>query len=661
METIKTKHSALPVFRSLRMIHIFPILVIALIIFGTDTHSQTSNDYVGAFRETPLHEQSDSVPVRAKSLSPLRQQTGFEPGVIPGSDPEFTVRGVGSPHPTPISVIPAPYAVIPAIRCTAERPESVSVRANGRSPLQTPYTFANSYYPWLERPSPRIDMPPDSLPPNQVTDEYVILFNAVGPNPGSMLGRYLVSAGDQNGDGFDDILATCIDPQEVRLYFGGNPMDTIPDMVFPSPVGSTWLTLPTELADLNSDYDTDIVIASAFGMNHDTVYVYYGGVLLNNTIDLRLLDNGSIEPGGYFGGYMSCGDLNRDNCYDLAIDAPNYYVDSYGKINIYFGGFEFDSIPDFTIASGYNNFGGLFGANVSIAGDVNNDGFDDLLCRLDTETTEVGLFFGNDILDSIPDWMYGSSNHHICSGIIQDLNDDDYDEIAEIIQYSMYGHQTNIFFGGETLSDEPDLIIQGSSNGPRIVKSAGNINADEFNDLIIGNEADNWVKIYFGGDPMDNQPDITFNLPDAGYDVGFAGDVNGDGIHDFMFYANDDALTSAGQIFIYSDPGLTPHVEPWYGGDLPSSFTLYQNFPNPFNGATVIPFQCQKAGWVDLNIYNILGQKVYSLSHNASAGEQVRILWDGTDMNGNVLPSGVYLVELSDGWERETMKVQIVR
>jgi len=62
-----------------------------------------------------------------------------------------------------------------------------------------------------------------------------------------------------------------------------------------------------------------------------------------------------------------------------------------------------------------------------------------------------------------------------------------------------------------------------------------------------------------------------------------------------------------------------------------------------------------------LNIYNILGQKVYSLSHDGSAWELVRVLWDGRDTKGNVLPSGVYLVELSDGWERETKKMQIVR
>ena len=217
-----------------------------------------------------------------------------------------------------------------------------------------------------------------------------------------------------------------------------------------------------------------------------------------------------------------------------------------------------------------------------------------------------------------------------------------------------------LFYGGDTISPEPDLTFPIGWQGPYFVYSAGDVNADGYGDIIMDASSSS-VSVYYGGDPMDTQPDITFYLPDAGNACGFAGDVNGDGIHDFMFYSDTEEEVWKGQVFIYGDPDLTPHVEPRYGDDLPSSFTLHQNFPNPFNGATVIPFQCNKSGWVDLNIYNILGQKVYSLSHDASPGELVRVLWDGTDMNGNPLPSGVYLVELSNELERQTKKMQILR
>ena len=529
------------------------------------------------------------------------------------------------------------------------------------------------YYPWLEFPSRRVSIHPDSLPPNQGTDELTILFNAIGPYENSMLGKYLCLAGDQNGDGFDDIIAYCDDPPEVRLYFGGDTMDTIPDFIFPFEPGVFWAgVMPNELEDLNGDEDIDIVIHWGPDQYYEEVHVFFGGNLLDNEPDLIMVSDGnSISGDDGFGRYMSCGDLNGDSHKDLVIGAPNYLCSNFmtGKVFCYFGGVSLDSIPDFTMTSGYNDFGMGLGAYVSCGGDVNNDGFDDLLCFWNKasliDSTGVHLFFGNTILDSIPDWtyqlLYAPNQYNVINCcIINDLNNDNYDEIAVVTMYS-YGWEIHLFFGGEILGAEPDLIIPGGTEFLRKIKTTGDVNADGYNDMIIGSPDDNWVKIYYGGNPMDIWADITFYLPDAGYGAGFAGDVNNDGIHDFMFYANDDAGLDAGQIFIYGDPDLTPHVEPRYRNDYPLSFALHQNFPNPFNGATVIGFQSFRSGWVDLKIYNILGQMVYSLSHDCSPGEMVKILWDGRDMQGNMLSSGVYLVELTNGVERRVNKLQIIR
>ncbi|MBC8277348.1 MAG: FG-GAP repeat protein [FCB group bacterium] len=62
------------------------------------------------------------------------------------------------------------------------------------------------------------------------TDDYQILWQCSGSTDSSEFGRYLVSAGDQNLDGFDDILITEYKENTVYLYHGGSPMDTIPDM-----------------------------------------------------------------------------------------------------------------------------------------------------------------------------------------------------------------------------------------------------------------------------------------------------------------------------------------------------------------------------------------------------------------------------------------------
>ena len=505
------------------------------------------------------------------------------------------------------------------------------------------------------------------LPPNQGTDDYEILFHTTGPYDNSMLGFSLCSAGDQNGDGYDDIIAYCDNPPEVLLYYGGYPMDTIPDVVFPTQPGWSGF-FPLELADLNYDGDTDIVFGWEPNSFYQEVYVYYGGAILDTIKDWILISDNTYNA--HFGYGMSCGYINGDCITDLVIGASGYDIPgNHGKIFFYFGSTEFDSIPDFSITSGFNDFGDLFGGYASSSGDINNDGYNEISTIWSKAydpiyLTGAYLFYGGNELDSIPDWTY-SLPYYIngyntrSATIIKDLNNDEYDELA-IITSEGFGRETHLFFGSDFLSNTPDMIIEGSSDAPQKCVSAGDVNADGYNDMIIGGY-DDWVKVYFGGDPMDGVADITFYMDDAGIDVDFAGDVNNDGIYDFMFGANDDQGLDAGQILIYSDPSLIPHVEPRNEDEFPSSFTLNQNFPNPFNGVTVIPFQSNQTGDIKLNIYNILGQSVYYAKYSCTFGEYVRVLWDGKDLSGNVLPSGLYFAELIADEYRETIKMEILR
>ncbi len=70
---------------------------------------------------------------------------------------------------------------------------------------------------------------------------------------------------------------------------------------------------------------------------------------------------------------------------------------------------------------------------------------------------------------------------------------------------------------------------------------------------------------------------------------------------------------------------------------LPKRYELYQNYPNPFNPQTTIKYDLVKSGMVELNIYNVLGQKVLSLvNKNQSAGSH------SITFNVSNLPSGLY-------------------
>jgi immune inhibitor A len=94
---------------------------------------------------------------------------------------------------------------------------------------------------------------------------------------------------------------------------------------------------------------------------------------------------------------------------------------------------------------------------------------------------------------------------------------------------------------------------------------------------------------------------------------------------------------------------------------LPNSYTLKQNYPNPFNPETKIEYQLKENGWVKLEIFNLLGQKIFTLvdGHNEK-GEHL-VTWDGTDEQGKPLPSGIYFYQLTTEGVQKTNKMILLK
>ncbi|RLC58267.1 MAG: hypothetical protein DRH89_01540 [Candidatus Cloacimonadota bacterium] len=82
------------------------------------------------------------------------------------------------------------------------------------------------------------------------------------------------------------------------------------------------------------------------------------------------------------------------------------------------------------------------------------------------------------------------------------------------------------------------------------------------------------------------------------------------------------------------------------------------NYPNPFNPATTISFSVtQTSSFVNLDIYNIKGQKVKQLiSDQLSAGQRT-VIWNGTDDNGKSVSSGIYFYKLKTANFEKTKKM----
>lgn len=94
---------------------------------------------------------------------------------------------------------------------------------------------------------------------------------------------------------------------------------------------------------------------------------------------------------------------------------------------------------------------------------------------------------------------------------------------------------------------------------------------------------------------------------------------------------------------------------------LPASFALSQNFPNPFNSETVIEYSLPEENRVKIVIYNILGQKVKTLLEQKLNPGYKRIVWDGKDDRGKEVTSGVYFYRLETSGYKETKKMILLR
>ena len=91
------------------------------------------------------------------------------------------------------------------------------------------------------------------------------------------------------------------------------------------------------------------------------------------------------------------------------------------------------------------------------------------------------------------------------------------------------------------------------------------------------------------------------------------------------------------------------------------SFQLFQNYPNPFNSTTIFNFEIYKNTHISLSIYNILGQKITELTNKDYLPDSYVIQWDGKDLNGATISSGVYFYQMQAGEFISTKKMIYLR
>ena len=95
--------------------------------------------------------------------------------------------------------------------------------------------------------------------------------------------------------------------------------------------------------------------------------------------------------------------------------------------------------------------------------------------------------------------------------------------------------------------------------------------------------------------------------------------------------------------------------------NIPEDFALGQNYPNPFNPVTNMDYTLPQRSRVTISIYNVLGQEIKNLVDREQDYGFHSISWDGTDMNGREVSSGVYFTQMRSTSFSQTKKMLLLK
>jgi hypothetical protein len=248
----------------------------------------------------------------------------------------------------------------------------------------------------------------------------------------------------------------------------------------------------------------------------------------------------------------TAGDINGDTYDDVMLLAPAYQLPQgdYSAAFIYYGSNPRGINPNVKTIIGPRIIASQYFAGMAGGGDLNDDGFDDIITNAPDSLGGIAIYYGTgDGLDTTAqilrgDPAYGSLNGYLA--IAKDLNDDGLDDIVvgnSGVSRGQTGEGvvTIVYGNAWGIENSAWSYIEGNQAGLHLgsrVMGANDINHDGYNDIVV--VADNKVFTYFGGpDGVALTPasSMTVNSP-ADFITSFAiaagGDINGDGHTDVI-------------------------------------------------------------------------------------------------------------------------------
>jgi FG-GAP repeat protein len=422
-------------------------------------------------------------------------------------------------------------------------------------------------------------------------------WTADGGEIGAQFGFSVAAAGDVNGDGYHDVVVGSWlydngqgDEGKAFLYLGSaSGLRTTPSWSAEGNLPQVWFGYSVASAgDVNRDGYADVLIGSP---NYTNVEAGEGRAFLylGSANGLAATPSWTAEPnqgGAQFGRSVStAGDVNRDGYSDVIVGAPSYSngESGEGRAYVYLGSSTgLSATPVWTAES--DQASAAFGASVSTAGDVNGDGYADVIVGanlFDNGQSDEGrafLYLGRSTgLNATPSWTAESDqpgarfgDHVAAAG---DVNRDGYADV--LVGAPFYGGgnlsegRAYLFMGSSTgLAATPAWIAESDQTGGRLgaVDTAGDFNGDGFSDVIVGASMydnngltdEGRASVYLGSSTgLATSPSWIAEGNQAGANlgtsVGTAGDVDGDGIDDVIVGAAKytSSMSEEGRALVY--------------------------------------------------------------------------------------------------------------
>ncbi len=383
---------------------------------------------------------------------------------------------------------------------------------------------------------------------NRSGSAYVYLGGPGGLDPSSELelfasdahedhyyGQAVSGAGDVNGDGYDDVMVGAAgrfglsEPGRVYIYHGGvGGIDPATEVSFPASDGDNYDYFGLSVSsagDLNDDGYDDIIVGDY--VDKGAAYVYLGSAAgVDSATEVKLVssDGGSNY---HFGYSVACaGDIDDDGYDDVIVGAPDIYNGVYGGAYIYSGSAAgIDVASESKLSASDEGWGDQFGNSVAGAGDVDGDGYDDVI---------VGA--PGDRVNN----QNGAGSAYVYSGSV----------------------------GGIDGASEAKLIATDLDNGDSFglsVSGAGDTDGDGYDDVIIGapehsHDLTSVSAAYLfsgsaaGIDPASETEIFSADgvvIDEFGTSVAGIGDVDGDGVADMMIGAPRNTL-DYGAAYVFS-------------------------------------------------------------------------------------------------------------